>query len=100
MSPAVELVPIEQVWIHVRGPAARRGKFVSEETYSHREIDPPRIVRPPKQSVLFKIETRGGSRGSGQPIKRDLVEHLVASEGFLRVAVFTGAGVENIVDPS
>src|SRR5262249_25490967 len=99
MTAAIEFIPVNEPGIDALGPTARCGNNLArEDAASHRKIYHAAIVLC-DDSRMLKINACRRGRGVRQPIKRDIVEHLVACERRFRIAVVVGPGVKFLVDP-
>src|SRR6266478_9668334 len=88
MSAAGGFVPIEESRIDPLAPQSRRSKlFAGENAHGDRQIEPLR--REIGRETLI-VEARGGRGRVGEPIERDVVEHLVARDFPLRFVVAVG----------
>src|SRR3984893_13597840 len=97
MSAVGGFVPIEESRIDPLAPQSRRLKqFAGENAHSDRQIEPLR--RKIGRETLI-VEARGGRGRVGEPIERDVVEHLVARDFPLRFVVAVGPLAELFVDP-
>src|SRR5690349_22741176 len=97
MSAASGFVPIEETGIDPLAPQSRRLKqFAGENAHGYRQIEPLR--REIGRETLI-VETRGGRGRVGEPIERDVVEHLVARDFPLRFVVAVCPLAELFVDP-
>ena len=97
MSAAGGFVPIEESRIDPLAPQSRRSKqFAGENAHGDRQIEPLRREIGP---VTLIVEARGGRGRVGEPIERDVVEHLVARDFPLRFVVAVGPLAELFVDP-
>src|SRR5258706_13215372 len=88
MSAMGGFVPIEEPRIDPLAPQARRLKHFAREN-AHRDRQIELLSREIGRETLV-VEARGGSGGVGEPIERDVVEHLVARDFPLRFAVAVG----------
>src|SRR5882762_1985291 len=97
MSAVRSFVPIEESRIDALAPQSRRLKhFAREHANGNRQIEPLR--REIARETLI-VEARGGRGRVGEPIERDVVEHLVARDFPLRFVVAVGPLAELFVDP-
>ena len=96
MTAAVELVPVDEVGIDALGPAARRGEDLAREVAAPDGNIDAALEPVPAFSKYMRAEE---AAVLGQPIERDVVEHLVARERDFRIAVIVGPGVKFLVDP-
>src|SRR6267378_2940229 len=97
MSAAGGFVPVEESRIDPLAPQSRRLKhFAGENTHGDRQIEPLR--REIGRETLI-VEARGGRGRVGEPIERDVVEHLVARNFPLRFVVAVAPLAELFVDP-
>src|SRR5262245_6973678 len=65
MAAPLELVPVVEVRVDRRGPAAGRRQIMREHTDADRQLDPPRIVALAKHRTLLEIEARRRRRAVG-----------------------------------
>src|SRR6202030_813057 len=97
MSAVGGFVPIEESRIDPLAPQSRRQKqFAGENAHGDRQIQPLR--REIGRQTLI-VEARGVRGRVGEPIERDVVEHLVARDFPLRFVVAVGPLAEFFVDP-
>src|SRR5882762_6421634 len=97
MSAVGGFVPIEESRIDPLAPQSRRSKqFAGENAHGDRQIEPLR--REIGRETLI-VEARGGRGRVGEPIERDVVEHLVSRDFPLRFVVAVGPLPELFVDP-
>src|SRR6267143_1999281 len=97
MSAVGGFVPIEESRIDPLAPQSRRLEhFARENAHGDRQIEPLR--REICRETLI-VEARGGCGRVGEPIERDVVEHLVARDFPLRFVVAVGPLTELFVDP-
>src|SRR6266850_2552597 len=97
MSAVGGFVPIEKSRIDPLAPQSRRLEhFARENAHGDRQIEP---LRREIGREALKVEARGGRGRVGEPIERDVVEHLVARDFPLRFVVAVGPLAELFVDP-
>src|SRR5258706_1579315 len=97
MSAAGGFVPIGESRIDPLARQSRRSKqFAGENAHGDGQIEPLR--REIGRETLI-VEARRGRGGVGEPIERDVVEHLVAGDLPLRFVVAVGPLTELFVDP-
>src|SRR6266436_5296476 len=97
MSAVGGFVPIEESRIDPLAPQSRRLEhFARENAHGDRQIEP---LRREIGREALKVEARGGRGRVGEPIERDVVEHLVARDFPLRFVVAVGPLAELFVDP-
>src|SRR5882724_7739608 len=97
MSATGGFVPVEESGIDALAPQSRRSKqFAGKNAHGDRQIEPLR--REIGRETLI-VEARGGRGRVGEPIERDVVEHLVARDFPLRFVVAVGPLAELFVDP-
>src|SRR5258706_8300173 len=97
MSAAGGFVPIGESRIDPLAPQSRRSKqFAGENAHGDGQIDPLR--REIGRETLI-VEARGGRGRVGEPIERDVVEHLVSRDFPLRFVVAVSPLAELLVDP-
>src|SRR5882724_9187804 len=97
MSAMGGFVPVEESRIDPLAPQSRRLKqFARENAHGDRQIE--LLSREIGRETLV-VKARGGCGGVGEPIERDVVEHLVARDFPLRFAVAVGPLAELFVDP-
>src|SRR5882672_8069257 len=97
MSAMGGFVPIEESRIDPLTPQSRRLEhFARENAHGDRQIEP---LRREIGREALKVEARGGRGRVGEPIERDVVEHLVARDFPLRFVVAVGPLAELFVDP-
>src|SRR5258707_4837796 len=98
MSAVGGFVPIEESRIDPLAPQSRRSKqFAGENAHGDRQIEPLR--RQIGRETLI-VEARGGRGRVGEPIKRDVVENLVARDFPTRVVVAVGPRARVFVGPT
>src|SRR5882724_6223251 len=97
MSAMGGFVPIEEPRIDPLAPQSRRLEhFARENAHGDRQIEP---LRREIGREALKVEARGGRGRVGEPIERDIVEHLVARDFPLRFVVAVAPLGELFVDP-
>src|SRR5258708_5263122 len=97
MSAVGGFVPIEESRIDPLAPQSRRLEhFARENAHGDRQIEP---LRREIGRESIEVEARGGRGRVGEPIERDVVEHLVARDFPLRFVVAVGPLAELFVDP-
>src|SRR5258706_4564857 len=97
MSAMGGFVPVEEPGIDPLAPQSRRLEhFARENAHGDRQIEP---LRREIGREALKVEARGGRGRVGEPIERDVVEHLIARDFPLRFVVAVGPLAELFVDP-
>jgi hypothetical protein len=98
VAAAIELVPVDEIGVELLGPAARRREdLAGKQAASHRYVFDLAAVEA--DLCVLEVDPRRGGGCSRQPVERDVVEHRVARERVLEVAVMVGPGVKLFVDP-
>src|SRR5437667_12471173 len=97
MSAVGGFVPIEESRIDPLAPQSRRLKhFAGENAHGNGQID---LLRREIGRETLIVEARGGRGRVGEPIERDVVEHLVSRDLPLRVVVAVRPLGQLFVDP-
>src|SRR6266849_5704687 len=84
VSALVVPLVIEEVWIRACCPSLRRRvDLVREDGDGNWNLDAPDVEETARWLLTgLPIQTGGGDRGVGQPVKRDVVEDVVARHSF------------------
>src|SRR5258708_35302757 len=91
------LVPIEQLRIGLLAPHLRRcEKIAFEDAHCNRKIEGrSREIL----SETLVIEPRRGCRAVGQPIERDVIQHVIERDGLRRITLVVAPCLKLFVDP-
>ena len=99
MAAALWLVPVDQLREELLCPVARRRKKLTRgHTDANGEVNCACVLRHADLCMLG-IDACRRRRSVGQPVERDVVQHLVARECVFGVALVVGPGVELLVNP-